>query len=184
MKEVNYVQSHQVDEIHKAGHLADHHDSIDLLVWREESERLAREILLGRHDVKPLISLYTVQPTGEHVLALIYAYQSLVPGDYSSDLFTALGSSSTLIDADGTQYRPIHIYAIPCFPTSNKPLFDQFTDSGTIPCDKATDLKTVMIVYAADSQPTAKLTLTMDDGRTTIDIASPVNDQVANLQSR
>ena len=139
---------------------------------------------VGTDNVKPLISLYTVQPTGEHVLALIYAYQSLVPGDYSSDLFTALGSSSTLIDADGTQYRPIHIYAIPCFPASNKPLFDQFTDSGTIPCDKATDLKTVMIVYAADSQPTAKLTLTMDDGRTTIDIASPVNGQVANLQRR
>jgi hypothetical protein len=139
---------------------------------------------VGTDEVKPLISLYAVQPTGEHVLALIYAYQSLVPGDYSSDLFTALSSSSTLIDADGTQYRPIHIYAISCFPASNKPLFDQFTNSGTIPCNKATNLKTVMILYAADSEPATKLTLTLGDGSTIIDIASPVNDQIAYLQGR
>ena len=138
---------------------------------------------VGTDDIKPLVSLYTVQPTGEHVLALIFAYQSLVPGEYSSDLFTVLGNSSTLMDAEGVQYRPTQIYAIPCYPDQSKPLFDQFT-SGTIPCEKPTALKTVMIVYAADSRPTTKLIFTLGDGRTTIDIASPVNDQVAELQGR
>jgi hypothetical protein len=138
----------------------------------------------GTENFKPIASIYTVQSTGEHVLALAYAYQSLVPEDYSSDLGTALSSSATLVDVDGTQYTPIHIYALPCFPDQSKPLFEQFTGSGgTIPCDEDTDLKTVMIVYGTDSVPTTKLTLSLGDGSTKIDIASPVSDDpIADLK--
>jgi hypothetical protein len=140
-----------------------------------------RSYSVGTYDIKPMSTAYTTQPTGEHVLALSFAYESLVPGDYPADLFTVFGQDSTLTDASGTLYRPIKIFALPCFPDGSGSLFDQF-NSGIVPCQGSTALKVVMITYAAVAQPTTNLTFTMDNGQTKIAIAGPESNQVAGLQ--
>jgi hypothetical protein len=145
------------------------------------NDLLGNTYVVGIYDIKPMSPILTTQQSGEHVLALMFAYQSLVPGDYPADLFMVFGQNATLRDANGTLYRPIKIHALPCFPDGNGSLFDQFTGS-EIPCEGPTALKAVMITYAADTLATTNLTFTMDGGNTKIAIASPETDQVASLQ--